>query len=47
MEMEPVSRHLGEHRLITNNNNDYSLFIAVNLHEELVLSFRGMRSHTY
>ena len=47
LEMEPVSRHLWEHRLATNNENDYSLFIASKLREDLVLAFRGMRTQTY
>ena len=45
--MEPVQRHLWEHKLATNNENDYSLFIAANLREDLVLAFRGMKAQTY
>lgn len=47
MEMEPVSRHLGENILKTNNKNDYALFIAPNLEERLILDFRNMKSRYY
>ena len=47
MEMEPVSRHLGEDISSTNNENDYALFVAPNLEERLVLDFRNMRSRFY
>ena len=47
MEMEPVQRHLWEYRLLSNNNNDYCVFIASNLQEQLILAFRNMRNQTY
>ena len=47
MEMEPVSRHLGEDISLTNNENDYALFVAPNLEERLILDFRNMRSRFY
>lgn len=47
MEMEPVSRHLGEDISRTNNNNDYALFIAPKLEERLILDFRNMKSRFY
>lgn len=47
MEMEPVSRHLGEDISSTNNENDYALFVAPNLEERLILDFRNMRSRFY
>ena len=47
MEMEPVSRHLGEEISKTNNENDYALFIAPHLEERLILDFRNMRSRFY
>ncbi|HOV27201.1 MAG TPA: AlwI family type II restriction endonuclease [Pseudobacteroides sp.] len=39
-EMEPVSRHLGEHRLKYGNPFDYSLFISTYLHKNVVTDFR-------
>lgn len=47
MEMEPVSRHLGEDISKTNNENDYALFVAPNLDERLILDFRNMKSRFY
>lgn len=47
MEMEPVSRHLGEDISNTNNENDYALFVAPNLEERLILDFRNMKSRFY
>ena len=47
MEMEPVSRHLGENIKTTNNLNDYALFIASNLEERIVLDFRNMKTRCY
>lgn len=47
MEMEPVSRHLGENIKITNNLNDYALFVAPNLEERIILDFRNMKTRFY
>ena len=47
MEMEPVSRHLGENIKITNNLNDYALFVASNLEERIILDFRNMKTRFY
>ncbi len=47
MEMEPVSRHLGENIKITNNPNDYVLFVASNLEERIILDFRNMKTRFY
>ena len=47
MEMEPVSRHLGEDISSTNNDNDYALFVAPNLEERLILDFRSMKCRYY
>ena len=47
MEMEPVSRHLGENIKITNNLNDYALFVAHNLEERVILDFRNMKTRFY
>lgn len=47
MEMEPVSRHLGENIKLTDNLNDYALFIAPNLEERIILDFRNMKTRFY
>ena len=47
MEMEPVSRHLGENIKFTNNSNDYALFVAPNLEERIILDFRNMKTRFY
>ena len=47
MEMEPVSRHLGENINRTNNMKDYVVFIANRLEERLILDFRNMKSRFY
>ncbi len=47
MEMEPVSRHLGEDISSTNNENDYALFIAPDLEERVILDFRNMKTRSY
>lgn len=47
MEMEPVSRHLGEDISKTNNENDYVLFIAPDLEERVILDFRNMKTRSY
>ena len=47
MEMEPVSRHLGENIKLTNNLNDYALFVAPNLEERIILDFRNMKTRFY
>lgn len=40
MEMEPVSRHLGQHLLKTGNNNSYCVFITNYLDINVVTDFR-------
>lgn len=40
MEMEPVSRHLGDYRIRFNNPFDYSLFISTYLDDNVVTTFR-------
>lgn len=40
MEMEPVSRHLGDYRIRFNNPFDYSLFISTYLDKNVVSDFR-------
>lgn len=47
MEMEPVSRHLGENIKLTNNESDYAIFIASNLDERIILDFRNMKTRYY
>ena len=40
MEMEPVSRHLGDYRIKSKNSNDYSLFITTLLEQNIITDFR-------
>ena len=47
MEMEPVSRHLGECIRNSNNFNDYAVFVAPRLDERLILDFRNMKTRKY
>jgi len=47
MEMEPVSRHLGENIKVTNNSNDYVLFVANKLETRVILDFRNMKTRFY
>lgn len=47
MEMEPVSRHLGEYLLKSNNPFDYTLFISTFLHKNVIADFRGRKSAQY
>ena len=43
MEMEPVSRHLGNHILRTNNKNSYCLFATNYLDKNVISDFRGRK----
>ena len=47
MEMEPVSRHLGDYRLRSKNPYDYSLFISTYLHKNVVIDFRYRKNMPY
>lgn len=47
MEMEPVSRHLGDHRIKYSNNFDYSLFISTYLDKNVVSDFRYRKIMPY
>lgn len=47
MEIEPVSRHLGEHRLKSNNLHDYCVFITTNLHRNVIADFRLRKDSIY
>lgn len=40
MEMEPVSRHLGDYRIRFNNLFDYSLFVSTYLDKNVISDFR-------
>ena len=40
MEMEPVSRHLGDYRIKSNNPFDYSLFVSTYLDKNVISDFR-------
>ncbi len=40
MEMEPVSRHLGDYRIRFNNPFDYSLFVSTHLDKNVISDFR-------
>ncbi len=47
MEMEPVSRHLGNHMLRTKNFNSYCVFATNNLNLNVVSDFRGRKNQRY
>jgi len=47
MEMEPVSRHLGEYILRTGSANAYCVFISTFLHPSVVGDFRSWKSRAY
>ena len=47
MEMEPVSRHLGNHMLRTKNFNSYCVFATNNLNINVVSDFRGRKNQRY
>ena len=47
MEMEPVSRHLGNHLLNTQNMKSYCIFVSKNLNINLISDFRGRKNSTY
>ena len=47
MEMEPVSRHLGNHLLITKNFNSYCVFATNELNINVVSDFRGRKHQRY
>lgn len=43
MEMEPVSRHLGQHLLKTNNLDSYCIFTSNHLNINVISDFRGRK----
>ena len=47
MEMEPVSRHLGEHLLATGNFNSYCVFATNNLNINVIQDFRQRKIISY
>lgn len=47
MEMEPVSRHLGNHILATRNLSSYCVFATNNLHINVISDFRGRKNLIY
>jgi len=47
MEMEPVSRHLGDYILKSGNSFDYSIFISTFLHRNVISDFRHRKSMQY
>lgn len=47
MEMEPVSRHLGENIKLSGNEKDYAVFVASELEERVILDFRSMKNRYY
>ncbi len=47
MEMEPVSRHLGNHLLRTQNYNSYCVFVTTFLHINVISDFRNRKNSYY
>jgi AraC-like DNA-binding protein len=47
MEMEPVSRHLGEHILSSGDVNAYCVFVSTFLHRNVISDFRNRRTYEY
>jgi hypothetical protein len=47
MEMEPVSRHLGEYILKTGDKNAYCVFVSTFLHRNVISDFRNRKTYQY
>lgn len=47
MEMEPVSRHLGQHLLSTGKLNSYCIFTTTHLDINVISDFRGRKNNPY
>ena len=47
MEMEPVSRHLGNHIIRTRNLDSYCVFVTNDLNINVVSDFRGRKNQRY
>ena len=45
--MEPVSRHLGDYRIRSNNPFDYRLFVSTYLDKNVVSDFRYRKIYPY
>lgn len=47
MEMEPVSRHLGEYILRSGDSNAYCVFVSTFLHRNVISDFRNRKTYQY
>lgn len=47
MEMEPVSRHLGDYILLTGDKNAYCIFVSTFLHRNVISDFRNRRTYKH
>ena len=47
MEMEPVSRHLGEYLLVNPEDEAYCVFVTTFLNMNVISDFRGRKSMAY
>ncbi len=47
MELEPVTRHLGQHILRSNNIKSYSIFISNKLNVNIISDFRGRKTYIW
>jgi hypothetical protein len=47
MEMEPVSRHLGEYILLTGDKHAYCIFVSTFLHRNVISDFRNRQTYEY
>ena len=47
MEMEPVSRHLGQHLIRTQNPHSYCIFVTTDLNINVISDFRGRKFIPY
>jgi len=47
MEMEPVSRHLGEYMLNNGDDYAYAVFVSTFLHRNVISDFRNRRTYQY
>ena len=47
MESEPITRHLGDYILKTNDQNAYCIFIAAKLHNNIISDFRNKKTYQH
>lgn len=47
MELEPVTRHLGQHILRNNNSKCYSVFVSNKLYINIISDFRNRKTYTW